>query len=517
MTKPDTGKKVLGLTLFTLLSGGAVASAQTVMDPALRVEEDVSGLDSPTSMALIGLDDVLVLQKDDGLVRRARNGVLQPTAVLDVAVDGAGERGLLGIALHPSFRATPWVYLYYTESSTGSDTFGTPEPLGNRVYRYEWDGTALVDPTLILHLPAGPSANHNGGTIGFGPDGKLYAIIGDLGRFGQLQNSPAGAPPDDTSVILRLNDDGSIPADNPFFGQSAGLDRYFAYGIRNSFGFTFDPLTGDLWASENGPQSYDEINRAPPGFNSGWMPLMGPDARDPQGAGDLFVVPGSQYSDPEFSWLDTVAPTALSFLASPLFSPEYENDLIVGDFNQGTLYRFEPNAARDGLEFVSPDLHDLVADAPSELDELVFGTGFMGITDLDVGVDGSLYVLSFLEGKIDRISPEPAVDLSLMAGASSVPRGGHVPLQITFLNTTREPQSFAFALLLSIPGFADFLLLSPIPSTLPASGSAMAEPLLGPIPLNAPLGQWTLKGLVLRPRVGGVLVIDRSITRFTVN
>jgi glucose/arabinose dehydrogenase len=189
-----------------------LASSQTLQDPALQVSEVVAGLTSPTNMAFIGLNDILVLQKQDGLVRRVIDGVLQPDPVLDVAVDNTSERGLLGVTIHPQFPAQPFVYLYYTESSTNTDTSGSPPPLGNRIYRFTWNGTALLEPTLIVDLPVTAGPNHDGGIIAFGPDGKLYAVIGDLNRRGQLQNISTGPAPDDTSVIVRLNDDGTTPA-----------------------------------------------------------------------------------------------------------------------------------------------------------------------------------------------------------------------------------------------------------------------------------------------------------------
>ena len=118
-------------------------------------------------------------------------------------------------------------------------------------------------------------------------------MIGDLNRNGKLQNFPAGHTSDDTSVILRLNPDGSVPTNNPFFSQGGKRAKYYAYGVRNSFGLAFDPLTsgsGALWMTENGPNVFDEINRVRAGFNSGWEQIMGPNSRDPQGTGDLFVV-----------------------------------------------------------------------------------------------------------------------------------------------------------------------------------------------------------------------------------
>jgi len=389
-----------------LLLVASLASAQTVKDPTLRVTEVVGGLNAPTSMAFFGVDDILVLQKNDGQVRRVLNGVLQPEPVLDVAVDQISERGLLGIAVHPAFPSAPWVYLYYTESGTGADTAGSPEPVGNRLYRYRWDGNALVDPALLLNFPSTPGPNHDGGALTFGPDGKLYTVIGDLNHRGQLQNVPDGPAADDTSVILRLNDDGSTPSDNPFFALGGNLARYYAYGIRNSFGLAFDPLTNTLWQTENGPSAYDEINIVEPGFNSGWVQIMGPEARSPQGLDRLFQLPGSHYADPEFSWLDTVAPTAIVFLNSTQLGEQYQHDVFVGDVNLGNLYHFELTPSRDSLHFDTPALAaDLVANPGDDLQEVIFGSGFGGITDLKVGPDGRLYILSF-QGKIFAVSHE---------------------------------------------------------------------------------------------------------------
>src|SRR5215467_6542946 len=141
---PSSYHTAIGIGLGVGFSLVSMAAAQTVTDPRLRVSEVVSGLSQPTAMAFIGPGDILVLQKSDGRVRRVINGVLQPGEVLDVAVDASSERGLLGIALHPGFPATPFVYLYFTESGTGADGQGTA--VGNRVYRYTWDGTRLSAP-----------------------------------------------------------------------------------------------------------------------------------------------------------------------------------------------------------------------------------------------------------------------------------------------------------------------------------------------------------------------------------
>jgi glucose/arabinose dehydrogenase len=411
-------KQILGLLAAWLALSSLAFGAPAIRDGSLSVVEVTSGLTAPTTMAFIGAQDILVLQKGDGRVRRVIAGVLQPDPVLDVAVNSESERGLLGIAVHPNFPTSPFVYLYYTESTNGSDTSGSAE--ANRVYRYSWNGVTLTSPVLILDLPVSPGPNHNGGVITFGPDGKLYAVIGDLNRNGQLQNFLAGGAPDDTSVIFRINDDGSVPGDNPFAAAGGNLARYYAYGIRNSFGLAFDPVSDALWMTENGPGSYDEINLVEPGFNSGWEPLMGPDARSSNSASDLVMILGSHYADPKFSWLNTVAPTAIVFLDSVQLGAQYENNAFVGDINDGNLYRFRLNGARNGFVFNGAGLADLVADNSGQLDETIIATGFAGITDLKVGPDGRLYVVSFGDGKIYAISSGGSAALSI--SATSLPK-----------------------------------------------------------------------------------------------
>jgi len=401
------------LLVLLLLDPGTVA--QTVVDPQLRVDDVVSGVGLSTTLAFIGDDDFLVLQKETGRVRRVLGGTLLPAPVLDVNVHFQGERGLLGIAPDPGFVNNRHVYLYYTESPAG-DTFDEQViPLGNRVYRYTWDGSALVAPELILDLPVTPGPAHNGGIIAFGPDDRLHAVVGDLGRSGQLENVPAGPEPDDTAVILRITSAGAALPDNPFFDPtdaSNPLNRYLAYGVRNSFGMAFDPVTGDLWSTENGPNSYDEVNRVEPGTNSGWRQIMGPDSRDPQNQGDLWLAPGATYSDPEFSWSTPVGPTAVLFVKSPKLGCDLLHDALVADFNCGQIYHFELNGARDAFQFQDAELQDLVADnttdpCATELGEPIFGVGFNAITDMKTGPDGRIYVLRILDGRVMRIGPEP--------------------------------------------------------------------------------------------------------------
>lgn len=414
---------------------GGRAAAQTVSDSSLEVTALAAGdLEQPTTMAFVGPDDILVLEKATGRVRRVVGGVLDSTIALDLHVNSASERGLLGIAVNTE--SPPRVFLYVTEAM-GADG-GTP--IANRVYRYQWNaGNGMLEsPALVLDLPVLPGPNHDGGVLVLGPpapsgpgDGAvLYALVGDLNRDGQLQNFPAGPAPDDTGVILAVLQDGTPAPGNPFVpycsvtttqacpvgtgcpgGETCRTEvaRYVAYGVRNGFGLAIDPVTGTLWDTENGPATFDEVNVVAPGFNSGWERIMGPDARDPQGTGDLFDMPGggSVYSDPEFSWEETIAPTAIVFPAGSALGSAYDDVALVGDVNTGQLYGLPLNDARDGLDTAAlpASLADLVADDVAERNLLRIGQGFGGITDLEIGPDGALYVVSIGLGTIFRIAP----------------------------------------------------------------------------------------------------------------
>jgi aldose sugar dehydrogenase len=389
-------------------SSTAIAAPLITKDPNLKVETVVTGLSSPTSMAFIENNNILVLEKA-GQVRLVSNGVLQSKPVLQVSVATESERGLLGIAILNTAAANnnKSVFLYYTESKGGD--------LRNRVYRYEWDGQNQnpINPTLILDLPALPGPNHDGGKLVIGPDHYLYAVIGDLNHRGKLQNIKDGPDPDDTSVILRVNpNDGSPAKDNPIINDdNTAMHKYYAYGVRNSFGITFDPITGNLWQTENGPDVFDEINVVKPGFNSGWIQVMGPLSRNAGVSTDQLVnFPGSHYADPVLSWKNPVALTEIEFMKSSVLGEKYKNNIFVGDYNNGNLYYFEVNTTRTGIKLnlsqQQTGLSGLVVDNGTQLSAVTFGTGFGGITDIKTGpTDGFLYVLSTNDGNIYKIVP----------------------------------------------------------------------------------------------------------------
>jgi aldose sugar dehydrogenase len=382
-------------------------------DEALRVEPVIEEeeLLFPTSMVFVDNDTLLVTQKNDGDVISITNGTIKSQPAISVEVNNEGFKGLLGIAAmeKPSSSShTKFVFLYFTESLGGDQT-------RNRVYRYEWnrENQLLVNGTMILDLPAEPESVHNGGKLEADRNGNLYAVIGDLSRDGQLQNVRQGPAADDTSVIIRIIQNGSGAADNPFSKSSnERMQKYYAYGIRNSFGLAIDPISGLLWDTENGPDSYDEMNIVHPGFNSGWNQIMGPishsSIEQENLEEELMIFDGSKYADPIFSWKDPVGLTDLEFLNSTALGLEYAYNLFVGDINNGNLYYFELNDSRTGIKLDDNDLEDLtdqVADDEQQLSGIVFGSGFEeGITDIETGPDGFLYILTF-NGSIYRILP----------------------------------------------------------------------------------------------------------------
>ena len=381
------------------------SSGQVLIDPSLKVEPVFSdGLKGPTtSMAFLGPNDILVLEKNTGKVQRILNGNLQEKPLLQANVSTEVELGMLGIAISKNQAGKPFVFLYYSEANSSGTV------LGNRLYRYELVDGRLVNPLLLLNLPAtspivGHENNHNGGKVVIGPDKNVYVIVGDVGgRIGNVQNIIRGNSPDGTSGILRVTQDGKSVNNGPF-GSSVPNTLYYAYGIRNSFGFDFDPVTGNLWDTENGGIDKDEINYVFPGFNSGWRKTMGMAVSrfDPQE--DLFNFAGkAKYSDPEFVWKQTVAPTALKFLNSTKLGSQYANTIFVGDVKTGNLYNFKLDTDRKQL-LLKPPLEDKVADTPDEIQSAVFGQGFGVITDIQVGPDGYLYILG-INGNIYRIVP----------------------------------------------------------------------------------------------------------------
>ena len=406
----------------------AAAAEPIVNDPNLKIEIVFKGIEFPTSMTFLDQDDILVLEKNNGIVRRIVNGMNLSEPLLDVNVANANERGMLGIAVAKNdVKNTTNVFLYYTESKErdGNDDCNTStncnkgnDPLGNRLYRYELIHDKLMNPKLLLDLPATPGPAHNGGVITLGPDNNLYLVIGELTLMRtQSSNVQKGLAPDGRGGILRITQDGKAVEGGGLLGNTNPLNLYYAYGIRNSFGIDFDPVTGNLWDTENGPGFGDEVNLVKPGFNSGWAKMQGIWEVKRGNEGNIVLYPPNSlvdfggkgnYSLPKFVWNSTVAPTAAKFVSSDKLGTQYKNDLFIGDGNNGNIYHFDLNNDRTELVLQGP-LADKVASNISENQDIIWGKGFGIITDIQVGPDGYLYILSINlpqeRGTIFRIVP----------------------------------------------------------------------------------------------------------------
>ena len=365
-----------------------------VNDTNLQIQEYSSGFKFPTGMNFLGPDDILVIEKNTGKVKEIKNGSVVGT-VLDVNVANVSERGLLGIAVasEPNY-----VFLFYTETENidGGDV------LGNRLYRYEYDDGKLVNPKLLLDLPTIPGPSHNGGVLKIGPDNKsVYLVIGNLNYVQNLtyitkaQNNKDGPPPDGRGGILRITFDGEVVDGKGVLGNDDPLNKYYAYGIRNSFGIGFDLVTGNLWETENGRSTDDEINLVLPGFNSGWREVIGfSNETDEFNEENLETFGGKGiYRDPEFIWRDTIAPTSILFIHSDNLGPKYKDNMFVGSVKNGTIFNFPLDQNRTHLVLTGP-LADKTADNNQETGGVTFGRNFGIITDLQIGPDGNLYVLS---------------------------------------------------------------------------------------------------------------------------
>jgi aldose sugar dehydrogenase len=554
-----------------------MADEYIVNDPNLKTELVAQGLDYPTTMAFVGKNDILVLEKDKGTVRRILNGQILEKPLLDANVSGFGEDGMVGISVAKGSKENnTYVYLYFTQS--GNDTilynyaldvsardvnqlhskvlyydsnkkeitedfiFGgkdgtfkdkfsntrippngtqyiklqmwvrptvgknasylidnlsiqnitleqvkwinndkdtlvistesnesivdngslrvdikpsaTPEgtvnspwsvvstdfipvkdiaylrhtsndsgdirsinkPAGNFLYRYELANNQLLNPKLLLALPSGISGMHDGGKIVIGPDNNVYVTVGDVAgkhfdRYynTKAQNNKTGQKPDGTGGILRITQTGK-PVREVILGSESPLNLYYAYGIRNSFGMDFDPVTGNLWDTENGDFNGDEINLVRPGFNSGWSTIEGIAGHDQKFDLDNLVNFNGKgkYSDPEFAWYrnyGAVGPTALKFLDSDKYGKEYENDLFVGDFNHGNLYHFELDKARTGLTLEGSLKDKIASEDDDSLKKIIFAKAPGAIIDIQVGPDGFIYFVS-LNVKVSDCDPE---------------------------------------------------------------------------------------------------------------
>jgi len=456
-------------------------------DSNLEMETLTQGLKFPTDMAFLNPNEILVLEKDEGKVLRVVNGNISNNTVLSLNVNYVQERGLLGIAIEKDQEVDEgeeesvpkYVFLYYTEarqSGNGNERSNSnvtsncdiqecvQNQFNNRLYRYEYRDNKLVNPKLLIDIPiywnnrVYPTAysaiitggsnwlhyplregSHQGGKLAMDHDNNVFLVTGDGGgcfnhdgcyrsiKNGFLSaktaNKIAGVNPTGMGGVLHVTKDGKPVSNIGTIGDGDPLNYYYAYGVRNSFGLDFDPVTGKLWDTENGPHFGDEINLVEPGFNSGWAKIQGiwPIINytylyvnsTEKGYHYFSTVPAHKeledfdgkghYSDPEFTWNHSVGVTSIKFIDTDRLGRQYENDIFVGD-NYGRIYHFDLNEDRTGLK-LNGSLSDKVANSDLEVRDLIFAQGFDTITDMEVGPDGYLYVLSF-SGTIFKLFPK---------------------------------------------------------------------------------------------------------------
>jgi glucose/arabinose dehydrogenase len=335
----------------------------TTLLPGFIESTVATGLAEPSAMAFAP-DGRLFVTEQTGALRVVKNNALLATPFVTLKVDSRGERGLLGVAFDPNFASNHFVYVYYTVPGRKG------APVHNRVSRFTaaGDTAAKHSEKILLDLDNLTSAsNHNGGALAFGPDGKLYVAVGENNN-----GANAATLSNRLGKILRINPDGTIPADNPFFTQTTGPNRaIWAMGLRNPFNIAFDPATGRLHINDVGEHTWEEINQGVAGSNYGWPATEGPTARP-------------RYRAPVFAYRhgDSTT-TGHAIVGAAFYSPttrtfgkSYAGDYFFADLSTGWIRRLDTATRRAAL----------------------FATGISVPVTLAVNDDGSLWYLARGEG-----------------------------------------------------------------------------------------------------------------------
>ncbi len=463
---------IFAIFLFFLLTPTALSyeGEPEILAEGYKIEKFITGLNVPITLDFIN-NDILVLQKNDGQVRLIQNNILQEQYVLDLEVSNYGEQGLLGITIIDNE-----IYLFVSEAFHDGGL-----SLGNKIYQFTWNGEKLIQKKLIKSLPGWTQA-YNAGVMTHDLDNNVLAVSGSQYKFGATQNMSIDQSVNCKTDQFCLDDENKITfsqsvrqtlscinvsfyhyTTNPFGHQQmqpdlsqnirelnplniltnlsscmnafifdnfsngdwkdtgvvlqvkSDNDSYRAIGIRNSFGLSVDPITGNLWMTENGPDKFDEINLVTDKFNSGWAKILGP-AKN-KNLEKTSPYEDYNYSDPEFSWELPIGITAIDFNTNSFQT--HQNSLFVADSNNGNIYVLKLNENRDGFDFKSEHLKDLVVNIDPEntygnfhesMTEILFAKNIGVITDMKFGPDGKLYVVSIMDGTIYRISPVPISD-----------------------------------------------------------------------------------------------------------
>ncbi|HYN21306.1 MAG TPA: PQQ-dependent sugar dehydrogenase [Thermoanaerobaculia bacterium] len=388
-------------TLLFLVFALAPSSRAATLPPGFVETRLATGLDRPTAMT-VAPDGRVFVCEEKGRLRVIKNGALLAKPFVTVKVFAHGERGLLGVVLDPEFEENGFVYVYYTARKPVAH---------NRLSRFTADGDTAKPGSekVLLELPPLVTELHNSGTLRFGPDGKLYVSVGEnfLPELAQRLDNPLGK-------ILRVNRDGSIPSDNPFFSRTTGLARaIWAMGLRNPFSFAFERGTSRMFINDVGHRTWEEINEGIAGANYGWPEVEGP-ANDPRFRAPLFAYAHGGGSE------KGCAITGGAFYDAPVqaFPEEFRGTYFFSDYCNGWIRRFDP---------ASGEVEPFAAGIPSPI----------GLT---VREDGSLYYLAHHGGEVYQVrftaSQKPAIsvqpgDLKVAVGESAtfaVEASGAAPL-----------------------------------------------------------------------------------------
>jgi glucose/arabinose dehydrogenase len=341
--------------LLTAILALLVGAAPSAVAAGITARPILTGLDQPVGFTFGPGRTLWYVEKASGEIHVVDLATRHDRLFYRVpGVSSEGERGLLGIALHPDYPARPWVYVYVTRRVGGE--------LQNQVLRIREEDGLGVRRRVIFSAPVvGSATNHNGGRILFGPDGLLYVVIGD----GADPSTSQDLTGEDRGKLLRMTPDGGVPPTNPADA------RWFAYGLRNSFGFAFDPRTGRLWETDNGPACNDEVNLIRAGRNYGWGPSATCDGAAPRNTNR----DGPDPVLPKLFFADTIGITGIAFCEACGLGPRSEGRAFVGAVNDGRIRRLTLNDRRTAIRRFR-----VVYDHPR------------GVISIEVGPRGRLYV-----------------------------------------------------------------------------------------------------------------------------
>lgn len=364
---------ILFMTAF-MAAGLGPAFAADSAPSAYRTVTVAKGLEHPWGMAFLPDGRILVTERPGRLRIVSLKGDISPPLRGLPKITALGQGGLLDVALHPDFKSNRLVYFSFSEPGAGG--------LGTAVARGRLEGNALLEvQTIFRQKPKLEGGFHFGSRLVFAPDGTLYISMGDRGRMERAQDTG-----NHQGTIARVNDDGSIPKDNPFVGRADALPEIYTYGNRNVQGMALNPRTGIVWAQEHGPKGGDEVNILKSGANYGWPAITCGTDYDGTAISDLTAKQGME--QPVLHWTPSIAPSGMAFYEGDKF-PHWKGDLFVGALKDRHLRRID----LDGDKVVRQEI--LLKELRAR------------IRDVRSGPDGFLWVLTDApDGKLIRIEPK---------------------------------------------------------------------------------------------------------------